>query len=199
MLELKRGLHELLEDRHPQTIRQLFYQAVSHGLIEKTEADYKRVVVRLCTLMREAGKLPWDWLTDSTRWMRKARSYSSMQQALDWTAKTYRRALWDDQPAYVEIWCEKEALAGVIWEITAKYDVPLMVVKGFPSVAFVHEAAIAIQDRGKPAYVYYFGDHDPSGRQIAEDVEAKLHRYAPDAQCRRWSRCRSRSPSISIS
>jgi hypothetical protein len=36
--------------------------------------------------------------------------------------------------AYCEIWLEKDALAGVVYPITAKYDVPLMVARGYASL-----------------------------------------------------------------
>jgi hypothetical protein len=113
--------------------------------------------------------------------MRKPRSYSSLADAVARTAQTYRRALWDDQDAYVEIWCEKEALAGVLYEVTSEYDVPLMVVKGFPSKDFVHSAAEAIEQRGAPAFLYYCGDWDPSGLKIWDGIQASISRYAPDA------------------
>ena len=77
-----------------------------------------------------------EWLADSTRCMRKPRSYSSLEEAIARTAATYRRGLWDNQNAYVEVWLEKEALAGVLYRVTEVYDVPLMVVKGFPSKDF---------------------------------------------------------------
>ncbi len=178
---LKAALYGLLEERHPQTVRQLFYQAVSAGLIPKTESAYQNVVVRLCGEMREDGDLPWEWLADSTRWMRKPRSYSSLEEAIARTAESYRRALWDDQDAYVEVWCEKEALAGVLYQITQLYDVPLMVVKGFPSKDFVHGAAQTIDGMSKPAYLYYFGDWDPSGLLIWTDIQNKIQRYTAAA------------------
>jgi hypothetical protein len=181
MQMLRDGLYAILEARHPQTDRQLFYQGVSTGLIEKTESCYQGIVVRLCGRMREDGELPWEWIADSTRWMRKPESYSSLQEAVMRTAEMYRRDLWAQQEAYVEIWCEKEALAGVLYEITEEYDVPLMVVRGFPSKDFVHGAAETIEGKGKPAYLYYFGDWDPSGLLIWKDIQNKVLRYAPGA------------------
>ena len=178
---IKKAIYETLQRRNPQTVRQLFYQLVSNGVVPKTEAAYQRIVCRLCGDMREHGELPWDWLTDSTRWMRKPDSYSSLAEAVALTARTYRRALWNDQNAYVEIWCEKEALAGVLYEITSEYDVPLMVVKGFPSKDFVHGAAEAIERREAPAFLYYCGDWDPSGLKIWDGIKASITRYAPDA------------------
>jgi hypothetical protein len=85
-------------------------------------------------------------------------------------------------PAYVEIWCEKDALAGVLFEETEVYDVPLMTARGYSSLTFVHSAARAIKAKGKPAFIYHFGDLDPSGVDAVRDIEAKLRRYAPDAE-----------------
>jgi hypothetical protein len=128
--------------------------------------------------MREADQLPWDWITDTTRWSRKPWSFSSMQDAIDHTARTYRRDLWHNQDAYVEVWVEKEALAGVLYEVTAEFDVPLMVVRGFCSKGFAYSAAQAIAEEDKPAYIYYFGDHDPSGLKVSQDLRDKLRRYS---------------------
>ncbi len=179
--QIKLAIYKILEERNPQSVRQLFYQLVSRGVVQKTEAAYNKVVGRLCGLMREDGELPWEWLADSTRWVRRPITYGSLGEAIRRTAETYRRALWDEQNAYVEVWCEKEALAGVLSEITDEFDVPLMIVKGFPSKAFVHSAAEAISWREKPAFLYYCGDWDPSGLKIWEGIQDSLRRYAPDA------------------
>jgi hypothetical protein len=179
---IRTGLFEILADQHPATVRGTFYQAVSRGLVAKTEAEYKTTVGRLLTEMRRAGRLPYGWLADNTRWMRKPRTYRSLQDMLDLTAQTYRRALWGSQEAYVEVWLEKDALAGVLYEVTQEWDVPLMVTRGYPSVTFVHEAAEEIAHQGKPVFIYYLGDHDPSGVDIPRFVEDELRRLAPVAE-----------------
>jgi hypothetical protein len=163
------------------TVRQLFYRLVSQGVIAKTEAEYKQTVIRLTGQMRLAGRIPFGWIADNTRWMRKPRTHSSLEEALEHTARTYRRSVWDDQDAYVEIWLEKDALAGVLCGVTEKWDVPLMVTRGFASLSFLYEAADAIEAEGKPAFLYYFGDHDPSGLDIPRAVEARLREFAPEA------------------
>jgi hypothetical protein len=113
---------------------------------------------------------------------RKPKSYSSLDEALANVARTYRRNLWDYQDVYVEVWTEKDALAGVLYEETAKWDVPLMVSRGFASESYLFEAAGAITEQDKPAYLYYFGDHDPSGVQIDRSIRAGLERLAPYAE-----------------
>ena len=57
-----------------------------------------------------------------------------------------------------------------------------MVARGYASISFLHSAAEAIQAKGKPAYIYHLGDLDPSGQDAARDIEAKLRRYAPEAE-----------------
>ena len=45
------------------------------------------------------------------------------------------------------------------------WDVPLMVTRGSRS-SYLHEAAEAMRHQEKPVFLYYFGDHDPSGLDI---------------------------------
>lgn len=68
----------------PQTNRGLFYQAISHRLIEKTEREYDNVIVRLVKLLRDDGEPPWEWIVDGTRWMRKPHSLSGVEEAVRW-------------------------------------------------------------------------------------------------------------------
>jgi hypothetical protein len=184
MEAVRQQLYETLEADHPMTVRQAFYRMVSRpdALIAKTEGEYKQTVGRLLVQMRRAGRIPFSWIADNTRWMRKPRSYDSMADALWNTARAYRRDLWGHQEVYVEVWTEKDALAGVLLDVTAEWDVPLMVAKGFSSVTFLNSAAETIRDIDKPAYLYYFGDHDPSGVHIDRKIERELRGFAPDAE-----------------
>jgi hypothetical protein len=52
---------------------------------------------------------------------------------------------------YVEVWTEKDALAGVLLEETAAWDVPLMVSRGFSSISYLYEAAREIERQGRAA------------------------------------------------
>jgi hypothetical protein len=180
MQELRDELYAIVAEDQPMTVRQTFYRAVSAGIIDKREADYKNVVCRLLGEMRLDGSLPWGWIADNTRWMRKPRTFSSLEQALRDTARLYRRSVWDDQEVYVEVWCEKDALAGVLYDETARWDVPLMVTRGYPSLSYLYEAAGAIADQYRPAYLYYFGDHDPSGLDIERNLGERLREFVGD-------------------
>lgn len=164
------------ENEPPMTARGVFYGLVSAGRIAKSEHGYKRACYHLLQ-MRRRGILPYDFVADNTRMMRKPHTYDSIHAFLEISRDTYRRALWQDQNAYVEIWCEKDALAGVLSDVTREWDVPLMVSRGFASETFLYEAAEQIKAQAKPAYVYYFGDHDPSGVAITESIRRRLAEF----------------------
>jgi hypothetical protein len=179
---VKSGFFDILAAQHPATVRGVFYQAVTRGLVAKTESEYKQTVVRLLAIMRRSGQLPYGWLADETRWMRKPATYSSLGDMLEQSAQLYRRALWDAQSTYVEVWLEKEALSGAIYEVTAAWDVPLMPTRGYPSLTFIHNGAEAIAAQHKPTFIYYLGDHDPSGVDIPRMIERELRRMAPASE-----------------
>jgi hypothetical protein len=182
MDRIRAALYNTLKADNPMTVRQVFYRLVSAGVIAKTENEYKTTVVRLLTEMRRSREIPFGWIADNTRWMRKPRTFDSWHEALRRCAETYRQALWAESPVYVEVWLEKDALAGVLYDVTDEWDVPLMATRGYPSLTYVHEAAEAIEDHEKPAYIYYFGDYDPSGVDIPRKVEAGLREFAPAAE-----------------
>lgn len=160
----------------PMTVRQVYYSLVSLGAIPKTEGGYNRVGYHLLTLRRLAV-IPYGFIADNTRWMRKPETYQGLDEFLEITKQAYRRMLWADQDVYLEVWCEKDALAGVLYGVTAPWDVPLMVTRGYPSETFLFDAAEELKTKDKPSHIYYLGDYDPSGQDIAESTAKKLHGF----------------------
>lgn len=179
--QLKDALLEIVEEIRPATVRQIFYQAVSRGVIDKTEKAYHDVV-RWLTALRLGRLLPFDAIADNTRWQRKPVTYPDMETALKRTAECYRRSVWDDQDVRCEVWLEKDALAGVIVDVTAEWDVPLMVTRGYPSISYLAAAAEIISYQDKPTWIYYLGDWDPSGVDISRNIQARLRELAFDAE-----------------
>jgi len=161
----------------PMTVRGLFYNCENvHHVVSKSEAGYNQVAKQVLA-MRRAGVLPYGWIADNTRWVRKPDTYAGLQAYFEHGRKAYRRALWDNQKDYVEIWCEKDAIAGILNEITDEWDVPLYVIKGYSSETFVYNAAEHIKTIGKPTFIYYFGDWDKHGVNISRDIERKLRGF----------------------
>jgi hypothetical protein len=181
MEERAEFLIDYAAEHGPVTVRQLYYQAEVAGLagIDKTESSYGKVQRQVLSLRRE-GRLSYSDISDANRWMRKPKSYDGVEDFLQRTASLYRRSLWTDAADYVEIWCEKDALAGVIFPVTAKFDVPLMVSRGFASETFCWSAIEARDGDERDYYVYYLGDFDRSGQDAAKSLEEKLTRFADD-------------------
>ena len=174
-------LIDYAEEHGPVTVRGLYYQAEVAGVpgIGKDESGYEKVQ-RQVLLLRRAGRLPYQEIADATRWMRKPVSYDAVEEALEETARLYRKALWADTKDYVEVWCEKDALAGVIYPVTAQYDVPLMVTRGFSSETFAFEAIEARGNDPRDFYVYYLGDFDRAGLDAANALIEKLGHFSKD-------------------
>ncbi len=183
MQALADAVVELLENMNPPaTVRQVFYQATVAGLVPKDEKRGYKVIQKLLVKLRREGRIPYSWITDATRWMRKPTSHNSFESLLSHTAQLYRRDFWERQDTYCEVWIEKDALAGVILPVTRTWDVPLMVARGFSSLSYLYSAAEAIKAAGKKTYIYHLGDFDPSGVCAARTIERELRHFAPEAE-----------------
>jgi hypothetical protein len=163
------------------TVRQVFYALTVRGVVPKDEnAGYRPVQTQVLKMRRE-GLLDWGFISDATRWQRKPVSYDSVEDALQATARSYRRNLWRSQNVRVEVWLEKDALAGVVMEATDPWDVALMVSRGQASDTYCYRAAEAIDDAargGIQTVVFMLYDADKAGRVAAQKIREKLHRYS---------------------
>jgi hypothetical protein len=183
LADLHRAILTVCEEDHPLTVRGVFYRVMSAGAVEKTEKAYA-AVQREVLKLRRAGLLPYEFIADGTRWQVKEPSWDSAQDALDDAVSSYRRALWHNQDVYVEVWSEKDAIASIVSPITDKWDVPLMIARGFASESFLWSTANTIRNQdedGKDIVIYQLGDHDPSGIAAWEHVQTRLSEFAPDA------------------
>lgn len=102
-------------------------------------------------------------------------------QALAETLKVkvahYRIDRWLDQPRYVEVMVEKQALEGVLVPVCRDLDVPFTANKGYSSSSAMYEASKRFLERAqqdKELFVLYLGDHDPSGIDMTRDVIDRL-------------------------
>src|SRR5690606_1272305 len=79
-----------------------------------------------------------------------------------------------------EVWCEKDAIAGVIIDITDELDVPFYVARGLASETYAHVAAESIVADGRPLFIYAFGDHAPSVGAARAVLQRKLTEFVGD-------------------
>src|SRR6059058_5332081 len=122
------------------TVRQLFYQLVRYGIVPKTERDYDRIQDASVQL-RRAGRLPYGTIADGGRSRRRVPGWHGLGELLQTYHQQYRRDYWATQPRTVEIWCEKDALAGVITPICDEYGATFVSLHGFGSLTIAYESA----------------------------------------------------------
>lgn len=172
------------------TLRQLYYQCVVRNLFPNEEKSYKNLG-SLLNDARLAGKVDWDAIEDRVRKPRKASEWDNIADLVESALYAYRRPRWADQPIYVELWVEKDALAGVLSPIANEYHVTLMVNRGYSSASAMYEASKRFMHgrnqaesefydplrRERPAILFYLGDHDPSGEDMVRDVRDRLERF----------------------
>jgi hypothetical protein len=106
------------------TVRQVFYQLVIRNVIEKTEEQYQGTVIRLLTEMRMDGEIHFAWISDESRQRSALRSFDNVSDALEDTARYYRRNAMRECHHYIEVWVEKQALSGIVWSAAGTYGVP---------------------------------------------------------------------------
>jgi hypothetical protein len=179
--EVDQAIVQAVRTEYPVTLRGVYYRVVSAGAVDKTEAGYKLVERELKKLRRD-GTVPYSRIVDGTRVMYRADVWDDANAMVSDMAHTYRRALWRSQDDEVIVLSEKDAITGVIYPITDKYQVELGIVRGYSSVTFTHSIADTINDNslaGKTTYLYQLGDHDPSGvdawRSFRHTVEGFVH------------------------
>ncbi len=161
------------------SLRQLYYQLVSKNLIENTERSYKNVG-NLVSDARLAGYIDWDMIKDRGREMVKNPHWGTTTEFIESVAPQYRFDLWADQPNYVEVMVEKQALEGVLTPVCRRLDVPFTANKGYSSSSALYEASKRFLQRAKEdkeLYVIYLGDHDPSGIDMSRDVLDRLNLF----------------------
>jgi hypothetical protein len=157
------------------TLRQLFYQLVSQNVIANTQREYKRLG-NLLSDARLAGYVDWDIIEDRVRRPQRALQFANMKERVNLAVDNFRLRRWDDQPVYVELWCEKDALSSVLEPICDDLHVTLMVNRGYSSSSAMYEAAKRIQKEQsrRAASIIYLGDFDPSGEDMVRDVADRL-------------------------
>jgi len=166
------------------TVRQLYYQLVAADLIPNSVKSYKRVV-RIMRDARMSGILDWDWIEDRLRRPHVPSTWGSIQEIIRSAKQQFRLDRWKNQEAYIEVWVEKDALAGICGDVAAKWQVTLQVNRGYSSVSAMREAAhrfMAAAEDGRSPVLGYLGDHDPSGEDMVRDVRDRLATFGVEVE-----------------
>ena len=168
------------------TFRQLYYQLVSKLIITPDWNSYK-YLNKIISEARYKGLIPYDAIVDDKRLPSVSHYYEETVEdhieyvfdRIENTITNYTFPKWINQPQYIEIWIEKQALFRLFKKITDQHDVTLVASSGYPSVSLLNTSANRItaqlSNRNvSQATILYFGDFDPSGKDIPRNILAKL-------------------------
>jgi hypothetical protein len=161
---------------YDMTLRQVYYQLVSKDWIPNHPREYDRLG-RIISDGRRAGLIDWHAIVDRTRNLKSIQHWDSPTEIIDAVRDSYRRDKWATQPYRVEVWIEKDALAGVFQRICNELDVPYFACRGYPSDSETWAAAQRFGGyiaEGQRPIILHFGDHDPSGIDMTRDIEEKM-------------------------
>jgi hypothetical protein len=116
---------------------------------------------------------------DRTRNLRAIRHRTHPRDIIRDGMEEFHLWLWEDQPHYVEVWVEKDALVDVVGSVCDPEDVPFFSCRGYVSLSEVHAAArrMALEiSHGKTAHIIHLGDHDPSGLDMTRAITERIKR-----------------------
>jgi len=161
------------------TLRQLYYQFVSRGLLPNQDRSYKRLG-KIISDGRLAGLIDWDAIEDRTRFLRKNNHWIDPAEIVDICARQFAIDKWGDQEFRPEVWIEKDALVGVIEGVCNRLDVPYFSCRGYMSQSEMWVGAMRMVDwvkMGQKPLIIHLGDHDPSGVNMTSDIAERLQLF----------------------
>ncbi len=165
------------------TVRQVYYQLVSRGLMPNKKAAYERISDVIAD-GRLAGLIDWDCIEDRTRSVREIQHWDNPQQILRAATEQYRIDTRVTQPCYIEAWIEKDSLVSILEDTCYQLDVPCFSCRGYPSITALHEAAERFEGKNNPI-ILYAGDHDPSGLMIPQIISERLQAFGVNVKLNR--------------
>lgn len=177
-------IDEYIQQDLKLTLRQLYYQLVSKNVISNSEREYSRLS-DIVSSARLAGLVDWDAIEDRVRRSHRKSEFDNLEDLIHSAISSYRLPRWKEQQYYVELWVEKDALAGVLLPIADKYHVTLMVNRGYSSQSAMYESAQRITSRmieynNKTGMILYLGDFDPSGEDMVRDIQERMNLFGVD-------------------
>ena len=171
-------IDEYQADGYDLTLRQLYYQFVARDIIPNNQSEYNKLGT-IINNARLAGLTDWDAIKDRTRAMKRLSHWDDPADIIESAARSFALDTREGQDLYVEVWVEKEALAGVIERACEEIDVPWFACRGYVSQTAMYEAAARFKDAEchQESVIFHLGDHDPSGIDMTRDIQDRLEMF----------------------
>jgi hypothetical protein len=166
--------YSVLSKFSPQTVRQVYYVAISEGWLPPDTAKTKRRSYKAIQTALEKGRrrgdIPWEWIVDVGRVYQRNFSEKNLSDfAMD--AHLYYTPVADHGCL---LWVEKDTIVPTIGDIANNFICPLVSGRGFSGLSHIRRVAEDLDE--SVSTVLFIGDHDPSGMVIDESLETNLYR-----------------------
>lgn len=173
-------------DGYDLTLRQLYYQFVSRDIIPNQQREYDRLG-SVINDARLAGLVDWNSIVDRTREYERMSHWDSPGHLIHSAARQYHIDTRSTQEDYVEVWVEKDALAGVIEHACKPLDVGFLSCRGYVSQSTMWAAAQRFtgMESGYVTHIIHLGDHDPSGIDMTRDIRERMKMFGSTVEVHR--------------
>jgi len=176
-------IEEYNEMGYQLTLRQVYYQMVARDIIPNNDKSYNNLG-ELISKGRMLGLIDWYAIEDRTRYLRALSHWISPSDRIESAIHSYHIDLWEDQPNYVEVWVEKDALIGVVEQVADSFDVPCFSCRGYTSQTAMWDAGQRMIHKSRagqrPVKIIHLGDHDPSGIDMTRDIIERINLFLRD-------------------
>jgi hypothetical protein len=175
---------------YPLTERQIFYQLISIGFLRNCKSDSNQLSNDVLCPARRKRDLDPEWIIDGSReirkeeiWIDDKEFFKDARNTVDNLYLRYNRDLWQNQPQFVMVYLEKEALSRIFEKVVKLYQCPLIVARGFTSDSQIYEMSKIAYEMTKDTegnnltWIQVYTDRDPSGRDIYHSLSKRLKFY----------------------
>ena len=197
--DANRFIKEYQADGYVLTLRQLYYRFIAkdafpadwidrpwnikQGLSRNTKntlKNYKRLG-DIINHGREAGLISWTAFEDRNRTLYGTNPVEDPDRLTDGIERRLILDCWREQPCYLEVYVEKDALGPIVARPANRWRASHMACKGYLSASQAWRAGVRFKqamDDGKEVVLIHVGDHDPSGQDMTRDNQKRLSMFA---------------------
>ena len=111
----------------------------------------------------------------------KPATWDNPSEIVSSCSEQYREDAWAAQPYRPEVWIEKDALTGVIEDVSNELRAPYFSCRGNVSEPEMYAAGkrfARVVRQGQVPIVLHLGDHDPNGVDMTRDIRKRLKMFA---------------------
>jgi hypothetical protein len=174
-------LAAIVHAENPMTVRQVYYAAVTEGIITKDTGGSRQkygYVMEDLVFLRKEEFISFEWITSvGSRRLLEWEAFVDVRDAIDSIRWRYTESPWEGQDRWMLVLTEDRGTAGSLESVASRNHVPLAPVAGWGAIGSIYEIARTIHGDERPVDIIVLGDFDPSGLYIPDEAVAKIESY----------------------